>query len=784
MNRIRKVLLAVTSLVGASIRVGAADVVYTPENTPEDKSDIEVSGHAEMVGVNAMRHLWAWYRFDDAENLFVNDVSGGPSLRPATVGTTDECSPIRFKDIEPGYRGSACQFYGSNNQALKLKTSELPDCICSGSGEFTISGWFKVDLSCTNAYVAIYYIGNLTNANDKAQLRLLSNGSSPGSYVFDRGGSSSYWSDCWGAYGDWVNWTVVRKQTANEVIYNAYTNGISLYMKPHTAGSVGKDLVSDDEGLLIGGALSGASKRFLRSGNSVDEVLIFDKALSDDEVAWVAEHTKPYEFSAGWTLGGDASLDIYGSLGHMIRGYGAVNAETGLSLTNDADAYFGGTIAANAGLTFDPSTTTATQTLSGVSTYSGRTVVKGGTLLIQPQAKVPDALKNGLVGYWTFDDPDDPGHDLSGWGNKLTPSSAESFDAPVASEVPGGGRMMRYDFAGQATTARTTWRTATTVNGIDNTQTDYGCSLTMAVWARLSPGWAEENYRSGVAGFSASPGPGIGFNNKASPVTAITFGNRDVNAAGTCSAPTGKVLEDAFHLYVLTYDVSLIDTDDSNKVASFYLDGEFVAGKASYNSANKKKAGSGAFEVGGSIYGTVNSFPGVVDQAMLFNRALSAAEVAQLQAFGQHPAPTEATGVLPATTVLEVRSGATAAFENANETVAGLSGAGAVELTARAKLTVTETVGFTGAVTGAGKLALGANLKWETPVDEKGCALAGKYTYFTVPAAMLDEYSTEKWTTAAPLRRGGEFHVFAIESGGDVTFRATVTNPGLMILFR
>ena len=49
---------------------------------------------------------------------------------------------------------------------------------------------------------------------------------------------------------------------------------------------------------------------------------------------------------------------------------------------------------------------------------------------------------------------------------------------------------------------------------------------------------------------------------------------------------------------------------------------------------------------------------------------------------------------------------------------------------------------------------------------------------------MLDKYSTEKWTAVAPLRRGGEFHLVAIENGGDVTFRATVTNPGLTILFR
>ena len=780
MNKMRTILVAIAVLLGASLQVCADDVVYTPANTPEDRSNIEVSGHAEMLGVDAFRHLWAWYRFDDAGNLLVNDVSDGPSLRPVTVGSTEECSESYFKQQDPGYRGSACQFYGNYTQALKLKTSELPDCICSGSGEFTISGWFRVSQSSTNAYVAIYYIGNLTNSNDKAQMRLLSNGNIPGRYVFDRGGTSSNWDDCWGAYGAWINWTIVRKQTDKEVIYNAYTNGVSIYMKSHTAGLVGKDLVSDDEGLLIGGALSnGANKRFLRSGNLVDEVMIFDKALSDDEVAWVAEHTKPYEFSAGWDVSDEGSLDLYGSLGHMIRGYGCVTADSVLSLTNDADAYFGGTIDGN-GLVYDPSTTTATQVLSGASMYVGKTEVKAGTLLVQPLPQVPAALKDGLIGFWTFDDPKNYGRDLSGTGNHLYPS-ADVFSEPVPSEVPGGGRMMDFPFdSEEAATHRWVLRTKNVPIGLEGAATgDIGTNVSIVVWARPRPPFAVN--RTGLFGFSNCKGPALSFANQNEAKT-LTFGQRDVGGAGSWSAPASIV--DSVHMFAVTYDVSLADTADKDRVTKLYYDGEFKANKASYKSGIK--AANGKFALGESVFagGADGSVRAYFDQAMLYNRPLTASEIGQLYAFGRHPVPTSATGVLPAATELAVSSGATAAFENANETVAAISGAGTIVLAASAKLTVTGTVGFTGAATGAGKLALGDDLAWAVETDEKGCARAGKYTYFTVPAAMLDEYSTANWTTAAPLRRGGEFHVVAIENGDDVTFKATVTNPGLMILVR
>ena len=537
----------------------------------------------------------------------------------------------------------------------------------------------------------------------------------------------------------------------------------------------------------FGAGINGSSARYLRNTDGTmetafDEIFIFTNALSAAEVAYVREHSRPADdFSAEWAVAAGGVLDLLGTTNQIVKGYGTVKTARGLVLSPTNDAYFGGAVAGN-GLAV-AADAVVTQTLSGVSSYDGRTVVKGGTLLIQPQTKVPDALKNGLIGYWTFDDPDDPGYDLSGFGNHLSPTSADAFDAPVASEAPGGGRMMRYDFAGQETDSRMVWRTSMTVNGLDKTQTDYGCSVSVAVWARLSPDWGGENYRTGVAGFSGDPGTGIGFNTKnLKSSREITFGNRSCNNAG--SYKPSEALDDALHLYVLTYDVGLIGTEASDKVASFYFDGNFISGTASYKSG--KLACNGCFEVGGSIYSTSSSFAGVIDQAMLFNRALSEEEVAQLQAFGQHPAPTDATGVLPTTTVLEVRSGATAAFENANETVAGLTGAGAVGLTARAKLAVTGTMGFTGTVSGAGKLALGANLKWETPVDEKGAALAGTHTFFTVPAAMLEEYSTAGWTLAAPLRaRGTTFKFVAHDNGDDtVTFKVTVTNPGLVILFR
>lgn len=255
-----------------------------------------------------------------------------------------------------------------------------------------------------------------------------------------------------------------------------------------------------------------------------------------------------------------------------------------------------------------------------------------------------------------------------------------------------------------------------------------------------------------------------------------------------------KIIGGGWHHYVLTYDKTLprkmddpeTDADDpANKHYRVYFDGQLMGAVAGTNfSANIKYKFNSLWLGIGLENGKKRSWHGFMDDCVVLNRPVTDDEVSAL--YNLHKTmPSAATGILPVTTDLQVDEGAKAAFDLANETVAAISGSGSIELSPLAKLAVTAEIGFTGEVSGGGKLVLGDSIAWRVPTDDLGSVEAGEYTYFTIPAGMLETYSSERWTISPELGASQRASFKVVDNNdGTVTFCAEVNSLGLRIVVR
>lgn len=640
------------------------DVSYTGK--PEVEPIVVTNGVHSFRGQQAKNSLACRWTFDDPHNCLTDDM-GGYSL----LYNTSAAGIWTNENVHAGAGAVTCKA----NDYMKFAT--IPEFL-RGSRPFTIMAWFYLpDTIGDVPNNAFFYMGKPGDSQAKSCVRrLLSNSTNSiavGGHSSIAKGVTSF-SGRWGhvalAYTPGTEERAATVRLRSDGIGATYT--FSDKDGETNESRLGIDLEETDA-FCIGAAYYATYRRLLSDKAAlkcrIDQLYIFTNALDDAEIDYVREETAPTDFAAQRKLGEDGTLDlgsstnrqdVFGSFGSLTW-YGGWTVRIG----SDEDRTMSGVVAGLGSIVIT-NAAEATLTFANANTYSGDTTVQAGTLLVQPRAEVPQELRPGLIGYWTFDDLENPGYDLSGTGNTLYPTQASPFGDPVVSDRPGGGRMMTYAFGanGTAPGGRVVWATSSTAKGLTNTVTDCGCSVTMAVWARAGADWTStRNNRAGVVGFAYSPGTGIGFNNSAAPITAVVFGNRDINAAGSYTMTSGA--EEDFHMYVLVYDVAYVDAAESNRVARFYLDGELKATKASYK--HGFIACTGRFEVGGTIYSNPTSFDGDIDQAFLFNRALSDEEVAALYAFGQHPTPTGSTHSLPTSTELVVSEGASAVFDNANE---------------------------------------------------------------------------------------------------------------------
>ena len=819
--------LMVMALMGASSAF-SADVMYSEK--PETEPIAVTAGTSTFMGSALVDDLIAYWSFDNPNDLGKDDSGNGNDLIWAKGG--NDSIAYGRSESDAAYvtneckRGSAISFAEGYSGAV----TNVPPAL-DGTKPFTMCCWFYVNPDAVENGNAVAYgfmgLGNATNSNGSASAMIriaASNASRETTLSTISFGPATSGSGSIGTSqmdepkpttikeAGWVHvaMTYTPDVDAGTASYACRLNGGSTLR--YASGNAMVEIPADpsDYVLFVGSCRYTKYFRSIRFRNLLlDEAMIFSKALSRDEILWVMEHTRPADFAASWKLDETGILNLAGStcLQDIFGAGGTVTSPTAMKIGSDESRCFGGGFAGAGDVELSPAEG-ETMLLSGSSAHGGKTVVKSGTVALVSSGanELKATFGDNLRAFWNFDGlgADGWSYDWSGNGDPLkegrqTWATAQSYVANTVGSlavVRSGIEHVLGTAIGMGTNKEDNrLQPYSAISGF-NSEADN--SFTFAIWAKTA---SDSTSRSGFFRFD-NVTAGVRFNNGVAETDkTLLFGYKSdkyisVNMTNYLKPDEENLGGGEWHHFVVTYDKSLprkaddstVDTSlDANKHYRVYVDGQLASAQAGTNTAAKIKN----FGYSGRLYlgtGLENAngrtWHGWLDECVVLNRVATAEEVQFL--YGHRQAtPTVATGILPADGELEVASGATAAFDLANETVAKLSGAGAVELSATAKLSVTDAVAFTGTFSGAGKLALGENLKWATPVDGKGRALAGKYTYFTVPTSMLYEYSSANWTTVAPTARGAVVKVFARDNGdGTVTFMATVENPGLTIIFR
>jgi len=213
--------------------------------------------------------------------------------------------------------------------------------------------------------------------------------------------------------------------------------------------------------------------------------------------------------------------------------------------------------------------------------------------LIKPKIKASN--DTGLVGYWSFEEgAGTKAGDFSGKGNHGTLTSMDEATDWVAGKR---GRALDFDGSNDR------------VNIADHAtlQSDY---LTIAAWIR--------NTGSGWRTVAAKSDGGI--------TNAFWFGSSDSNklllkfngVGGSPYGATTNLNDSAWHHVAGTYDGSFIRV---------YVDGKLDNTPYAHSGITNK---SGTLQIGGNDYWACCLWPGDIDEVRVYNRALSATEVANL----------------------------------------------------------------------------------------------------------------------------------------------------------
>ena len=207
------------------------------------------------------------------------------------------------------------------------------------------------------------------------------------------------------------------------------------------------------------------------------------------------------------------------------------------------------------------------------------------------------ALSDGLVGYWTFDGKDtnwgtNKTNDVSGQGNTGTMTSMSTTTSPVMGKI---GQALKFNGSSSYITVP------------DNSSIDLATNFTVTGWIK----------RNVLGNYDVIYGSGQQTNYwyvQISNGNKLVFSKRDIT---DFSANT--VIDANWH------HIAVVKNGDSGTNLSFYFDGK-ADGTASVGSVTTPSGTKyiGNFASGGSI------FHGNLDDVRIYNRALSASEVAKL----------------------------------------------------------------------------------------------------------------------------------------------------------
>ena len=650
-----------------------ADVTYTDSTIPGDTSAVSVrDGTTSMIGLDAFRHLKYYWDFDSDSNFTQATIGGVTLTKMLSAGTITGTNDVK--------RGAGAAYFNGDG----LRMNPVPPFMTPTATEpFTVSFWFKGGHGGSRGS-RIFYFGPYGSPSGNAAvdtfLELM--------YSNDSSLRQFYWfGGAWRSH----RFTISEEQSPMDrwvhVAFSCMPNGtwqadgsvsnvaVTLYFDGDVKGTVNGVLNTGESPYLCFGTGFGPTSA---SSNPVgdtiiDEIMIFDKALSSDEVAWVAENTRPFEFSAGWDVAFSGMLDIAGLQPQTVRGMGTVAAEGTLTLSPTSDSFFAGTIAGNS-LAVDSS---AIQTLASAASYTGMTTIVSGTLKIDPARAIP-SLQNTLVAYYSCDAPDDPGRDDSGNGNNLT-RTAGALDIDATNSVAGGALY----FPG--TDVEAGYGSDGVLNGFSAGEDN---SFIVAAWVRID----SFSTREGFFMFKTTTTAGLRLNTSKK---ALYYGD----TGQLNSITTSSDLDDGLWRHcALVYDAAPMESEPNYRL---FVDGQQIGSGTKTETYNHASA---AFVIGaGPQYNT--AFNGAIDEVFVLNGA-NTNDVAKLYNYRRAEFDAaNAASVLPENTTLTVEAGATLFITNSIESVRELCGGGTVYIAPGSRLNVRRISRFTGRIVGGGSLS-------------------------------------------------------------------------------
>jgi hypothetical protein len=217
---------------------------------------------------------------------------------------------------------------------------------------------------------------------------------------------------------------------------------------------------------------------------------------------------------------------------------------------------------------------------------------------------------DGLVGYWRFNDPSNLGLDSSGLHNDGTPARGFVRYAP-SGKIGGAAEFTVGSDAG--------------ITVPDSPSLDFTDGITIAAWVKMDT--------AAAAGFAtvisksddSTDEPYVlwaSYRSRGNRMAAFFAGASNTDDSGI-TVPAGS-----WQYVAMSYD------GRDHGIISFYLDGVQVASQAS--NATGMEVNSSALHIGASPCGTAEDFSGLMDEVRLYNRALSAAEIASLYESSQY----------------------------------------------------------------------------------------------------------------------------------------------------
>lgn len=662
--------LAFAAVTGIALAFAATADTYITEE-PEDTSMIKVgAGTTTVGGAGVFDHMFVHMAFDPNQAMNYNSVTNGPTLSYVS----SQC--LSFTNDEE--RGESV--YTGDAGAFKLASDKLdPRIPTDMTKPFTAAFWVKVTEGCTQPSARMFYLGptGRTATEGESIDCFWGNDKTRKALRFCGGGDSAY-SFAESQIDKWIHLALVCTPTnvteEARLTVGLFVNGRRV--KDKNIANFTNDAANVS--LWIARSASGTTT----ACSFFNHIMMFDTALTADEIAFVQEYTEPLDFSAGWDIDANGTLKLQGgSAATALIGAGVYDSVEPAVLTSSSNGWFGGSVVAPS-FTFAGADASVTQTLAGVNASAGAVTVQSGTLEIAPDPTARQVFGDALVAWYSFDDPEDLGHDYSGRGNHLSPATADLdyYSQTNDAAVVDGRKAIHF---GSEKTHNGLYSGENALKGFKNNQDN---AFTLSGWAR----WDRCMNQEGP--FSFGTYSCVRVNNESG--TSVYAGDNGKLWSTSGSLPIGG----KWHHYALFYD----PTADESARFTVFIDGKFKA--VTKCDPGYKHAGT-YFSVGATRRSASTCwFNGSVDEVIVLNTC-NTNDIAKLYGFRRATKDYWTTPVLPTTARVDVANGATMSLRDAaNETVSQLFGDGDIYLDEFSILRVTDKYRFKGQVLGEGQL--------------------------------------------------------------------------------